>query len=157
MVKLASAIRPIDSQTRYQHPPAQQPSTWTAMSYVDPLDDDRPTDATITLTHRQLLRLVFVAAETGARFQREGINVDPVDWLFARRRLFNDQIALDACQKRDAFVRVLVLHGLSLGLDASPNDIDELRADDAFGTEPAAEQLSAMTPSKVLALEFDLT
>ncbi|MFN3728053.1 MAG: hypothetical protein ACK4SZ_17310 [Allosphingosinicella sp.] len=97
-----------------------------SITYVDPLDQDHPDDAAITMTERQLIRLLFVAAETGARFARERIDLDPAAWLFAGRRLFHGRAAVVACRERDAFVRALLLHGLSIGLDASPEAVDSL-------------------------------
>ena len=99
------------------------------ITYVDPLDQDEPNDPTVTMTERQLIRLVFVAAETGARFARERIEMDPAAWLFAGRRLFHGRAAVVACRERDAFVRALLVHGLSIGLDASPEAVDALIAD----------------------------
>ena len=47
-------------------------------------------------------------------------------WLFAGRRLFHGRAAVVACRESDAFVRALLLHGLSIGLDASPEAVDSL-------------------------------
>lgn len=109
--------------------PAQRRQVRPPMTYSDPLDQDQAGDAPVTMTERQLIRLLFVAAETGARFERERIEVDPAAWLFAGRRLFHGQAAVVACRERDPFVRALLLHGLSIGLDASPEAVDALIAD----------------------------
>lgn len=66
------------------------------------------------------IRLLYVAAETGARFVREQINTEPLAWLLASRDLFNGGNALTACRSKEGFRRAAVLHGLSLGLDAPP-------------------------------------
>jgi hypothetical protein len=97
--------------------------------YDDPLDDDAPTDASVSTTRRGLVRLALVAAETGARFEREGMSHDPMSWMLAPRALFNGASAIDACLKRTGCVRGLMIHGLSLGLDADPAIIDALGAD----------------------------
>ncbi|MGI4949748.1 MAG: hypothetical protein ACRYHC_13845, partial [Janthinobacterium lividum] len=54
----------------------------------------------------------------------------PMTWMLAPRALFSGASALDACLERDACLRGVLLHGLSLGLDADPAAIDALSADD---------------------------
>ncbi|GAA0732272.1 hypothetical protein [Sphingomonas japonica] len=112
--------------------------------YEDPLEDDAPTDAAVTTTRRGLVRLALVAAETGARFQREGVAHDPMSWLLAPRALFEGASAIDACLTRQACVRGILIHGLSLGLDAEPGVIDDLvGADDDGGFDSQADWRSA--------------
>ena len=101
---------------------------WTG-NYEDPLDVDDANDAKVVATRRGLIRLALIAAETGARFQREGEGHDPMAWMLAPRRLFVGGTALDACLAREDFMRALLLHGLSLGLDAEPGQIDALLCD----------------------------
>lgn len=106
-------------------------SRWEGQSletvhFADPLDADQASDPVVKLSNRQLGRLMFIAAETGARFEREGVTVDPVAWLFAPRDLFHRRHAVDACQEREPFVRAILLHGLSMGFDADPDEIDVL-------------------------------
>jgi hypothetical protein len=96
------------------------------MRFLDPLDADMLSDPPMTLSQRQLGRLVFLAAETGARFDREGVDVDAVAWLFTPRVLFDGRQALVACQEREAFIRAILLHGLSIGFDADPVEMDAL-------------------------------
>lgn len=110
----------------------------------DPLGWDRKTDIQIVTTRRALCRIAFVAAETAGRFEREGIDHDPVAWMMTPRRLFEGESALDACLDRTGFKRAVVLHGLSFGLDAWPHQIDDLMDDnddlDMDGVEEAFEQ-----------------
>ncbi len=101
------------------------------INFLDPLDADLPTDLAMTLSHRQLSRLVFIAAETGARFEREGVDVDAVGWLFTPRVLFRGRQALVACKEREAFIRAILLHGLSIGFDADPDEMDALLTEHA--------------------------
>ena len=118
---------------RAGHPaqPAQpEGSADQAIAYLDPLDDDLTWDPHVELSHRQLGRLLFIAAETGARFQREEVSYDPMAWMFSPRALFDGQAAADACQRREPFVRAMLLHGLSLGIDADPEELDALIVDD---------------------------
>lgn len=98
--------------------------------YYDPVDEDRQNDPVTQVTHRQLLRLVFMAAETGVRFERDKLPGDPVNWLLTPTALFSGQAPVDACRHHDAFLLGIILQGLSLGLDANPNDIAELLADE---------------------------
>ena len=96
--------------------------------YEDPLDEDEPSDAGVTTSRRGLIRLALVAAETGSRFQREGVGHDPMAWMLASRRLFEGGSAIEACLTREHCLRAILLHGLSLGLDAAPAAIDSLIA-----------------------------
>lgn len=98
--------------------------------YEDPLDEDTPDDRAVSTTRRGLCRLAVTAAETGARFERERIGHDPAAWLLAPRVLFGGRAALDACLSREHYVRATLLHGLGLGLDADPSDVDDLLSDD---------------------------
>lgn len=100
-----------------------------AASYDDPLDEDTAADPTMVATRRGLTRLALIAAETGARFQREGEGHDPMAWMLAPRRLFAGSTAIESVLAREDFMRALLLHGLSLGLDAEPAQIDALLCD----------------------------
>ncbi|QCB43264.1 hypothetical protein E5673_14375 [Sphingomonas sp. PAMC26645] len=95
-------------------------------AYEDPLDQDSPFDRPVPATRRALTRLALVAAETGARFQRDGLGADPMAWMLSPRRVFNGGTAIDAVLGREDFMRALLLHSLSIGLDADPEFIDEL-------------------------------
>lgn len=74
----------------------------------------------------QLGRIVMLAAETGARFERDGILADPAAWMVAPRRLFGGSSAVEACREERPFLRAMLLHGLSAGLDADPELVDAL-------------------------------
>ncbi|HEX8226016.1 MAG TPA: hypothetical protein VF605_19590 [Allosphingosinicella sp.] len=84
----------------------------------------------------QLGRIVMLAAETGARFERDGILADPAAWMVAPRRLFGGNSAVEACRDERPFLRAMLLHGLSAGLDADPELVDALVADDPAVAEP---------------------
>ena len=103
--------------------------TTTLPQHEDPVGIDSVTDVIVLATRRGLVRLATVAAETGARFQREADGTDPMAWLLAPRRLFHGEAAIDACLAREPFMRALLLHGLSIGTDANPDLIDELLDD----------------------------
>lgn len=96
------------------------------LRYEDPLDADRPDDITVSATRRSLCRVALIASEAGARFQRESAACDPMAWMLAPRKLFGGGAALEACLNRDHFSRALILHGLGIGMDAEPDEIDTL-------------------------------
>lgn len=101
----------------------------------DPLGTDRPDDPVLMLTHRQIGRLIFVAAETAARFARECLDLDPADWMCAPRRIFGGSNAVTACADRQMFIRALVLHGVSSSLDMNPDEVDLLLEDSGDAPE----------------------
>ena len=123
------------------------------VGFADPLDVDEPSDQAITLTERQLARVVFIAAETGGRFEREARTSDPVAWLFAPRVLFGGLAPVSACQDRENFIRAIILHGLSIGVDAEPSDIDALLVDEDLEVKVrvAAKRESTVGPNLKLA------
>jgi hypothetical protein len=100
----------------------------------DPLDPDSPCDFPVITTRRRLIRLALVAAETGARFQREGMDEDPMAWMLASRELFDGRDAVEAALELQHCNRAILLHGLGLGLDADPAAIDDLCTDDPVET-----------------------
>lgn len=100
---------------------------------LDPLGNDEAGDDAVATSRRGLARLALVAAEAGARFQREGVGHDPLAWMLAPRRLFRGAAALDACLERDNCLKAVMLHGLSVGLDAAPSRFDPLLAEGNLG------------------------
>lgn len=115
-----------------QHAPTPP---WTAVrplrdfTGAEPLDEDGATDRIRVMSQRQLNRLVFVAAEAGARLASDGSHHDPASWLFAPLELFGGRTPLDACRDRDAFERAMVLLGVCPALDMKPSDMDDLVED----------------------------
>lgn len=69
-------------------------------------------------------RLAHLAATTGARFVRERIDEDPMRWLNRKLRLFGGSSALECGGDPKNFRRAMLLHELSLGLDADPDLFD---------------------------------
>lgn len=106
--------------------PIDQHTIIAAAGYPDPLDPDQANDVTVVTTRRGLIRLALVASETAARFEREGVDHDPMAWMLAPRRLYGGRSAVDACLEQKACLRTVLLHGLCIGLDAEPQDVDEL-------------------------------
>lgn len=98
-----------------------------------------------SLDDAALLRLAYVAAETGARFVRDRIDEDPFDWLTTRKRIFDDSAPVYASIEPEGFRRAVALHGLSIGLDCAPELIAEVPAT-AFLTGKALAQLGNAGP-----------
>lgn len=99
-----------------------EPRVWA----LDPLAE--ASGETLSVTQVELVRVAMVAAETGARMQRDGIAVDPMDWMISPRKLFDGRPAIEAAMKRDGCTVALLLHGLGLDLDADPTFINEVLA-----------------------------
>ncbi|WP_380784893.1 hypothetical protein [Sphingomonas sp. R86521] len=111
--------------------PSQRPRDTRAVAcHEDPLDRDSVDDAEIVTTRRSLLRVALVAAETASRFAREQVGADPMAWMLTPRRLFDGRAAIDGCLCRDECLRAVLLHGLSIGMDAEPAEIDALTDED---------------------------
>jgi hypothetical protein len=122
--------RNVQSPVAIKQPPIRKQAP---IGYPDPLDEDSAADEPILTTKRGLIRLVLVAAETGARFHREGIGYDPVAWMLTPRNLFGGRAAINACLERDECMRAILLHGLSIGMDADPEELDRLAEEDSEG------------------------
>lgn len=97
---------------------------------IDPMEADTPSDEVVVTTRRRLLRLSIAATDVGARFEREGIPHDAAAWMLAPRSAFDDRTPIEACQELQGFNRNVLLHGLGLGLDADPHQLDDLLSDD---------------------------
>lgn len=116
--------------------------------FPDPLDDDAPGDELVVTTRRAIGRVALVATETAARFQREGIEHDPMTWLYAPRAVFDGGSAVDSCLDRDACMRGILVHGLGLGLDVERSVVDALLANDDNFDEHEARYLYGERPSR---------
>lgn len=104
---------------------------WTSPTgYLDPLEDDRTDDPIVITTKRGICRVALVATEVGDRFRRDGVDCDAMTWMLSPRRLFEGANAIDACLERDACLRGVIVHALSLGMDADPAFVDALADDD---------------------------
>jgi hypothetical protein len=108
-----------------------------AFDMPDPLDPDSCRDLPFVVTRRRLVRLALVAAETGARFQREGLDYDPVAWMLAPRELFEGRDGIEGSLGLSGCLRAILLHGLGMGLDADPALIDDLLADEQAVSDPS--------------------
>lgn len=119
---------------------ARGPGRDRPIATIDPIDHDLPGDEAFLATRRGLCRVATVAAEAGARFQRDGTGVDPMAWMLAPRTMFGGEAPIDACLRRGPFLRGVLVHGLGLDLDMGAEEVDELLDGDA-------SELAAASPS----------
>ena len=100
---------------------------------LDPLEDE--SGGMLAVRRVALVRIACVAAETGARMQRDGLAEDPVDWMVSPLELFEGRPPIEACMERSACSKAILLHGLGLCLDADPTVIDQLLFDPSASSE----------------------
>ena len=100
--------------------PLPTPTGWE----LDPLEEN--SGGIITVQRVSLVRIVCVAAEAGARMQREGLSDDPVSWMISPLELFGGLAPIEACLERLPCSKAILVHGLGLALDADPASIDRL-------------------------------
>jgi hypothetical protein len=91
---------------------------------LDPLGNI--TGSQLTIDRVSIVRIVCVAAETGARMQRDGLTVDPVAWMVTPLDVFEGRPAIEACMERDGCSMAVLIHGLGLGLDVDRRTLDQL-------------------------------
>ena len=105
---------------------------------LDPLDDR--SGGMLAIRRVSLVRVACVAAETGARMQRDALAGNPMDWMVERSPLFGGLAPIEACLERGAFLKAVTLHGLGLEPDAIEmtyrrfgilDDRDDVESDDA--------------------------
>lgn len=101
---------------------------------VDPFQFDAPGESDRVVADRALARIVLVACETGARFERAGMGDAPADWMHAPLDLFGGEPAVRACADRTHFLRAMALHWLELGVDETPTHLDAVMAARPGGT-----------------------
>jgi len=110
----------------------QGPVNWA----LDPLGDE--SGGILTVRRVSLVRIACVAAETGARMQRDGLAEDPVDWMVTPLKLFEGRAPIEACMEKHACSKAVLLHGLALGLDADPAAMDRLLFEETLSLVPEA-------------------
>ncbi len=91
---------------------------------LDPLGDQ--TGKALTVDQIAIVRIACVAAETGARMQRDGLAVDPLEWMITPLSMFSGRPAIEAVMDKEACARAFLLHGLGLDLDADPSLLEQL-------------------------------
>ena len=90
----------------------------TAAWQLDALEDER--GDYLVVDRVAIVRIACVAAETGARFQRDGLAKDPMDWMLSSSDLFGGFPPIEACRRKDACSLAILVHGLGL-----PPNIDQ--------------------------------
>lgn len=105
---------------KFDNPFEPTPADWK----LDPLEEN--SGGIITVQRVSLVRIVCVAAETGARMQRDGLSDDPVSWMMSPLELFGGLAPIEACLERLPCSKAILLHGLGLALDADSESIGKL-------------------------------
>jgi len=100
------------AEYKFEPLPPETPVDWA----LDPLDDK--SGGMLAIRRVSPVRVACVAAETGARMQRDGLAGDPLDWMVERSPLFGGVAPIEACLERGAFLKAITLHGLGLEPDA---------------------------------------
>lgn len=98
----------------------------SAVWQVDPLGHE--TGGKVTVDRVSIIRIACVAAETGARMQRDGLATDPMGWMLHPLTLFSGRTPIEACMALEECAQAILLHGLGLGLDADPATMRRLRS-----------------------------
>lgn len=91
------------------------PDAWKdrrVLDRCDPFEPGSPDDPTVELSLREIIRVVLVSTEAGARFQREGVG-DAMTWMLSPSRLFNGRMPLDACRTLENCRAAVLRHGLT--------------------------------------------
>lgn len=100
---------------------------------LDPLGTE--TGGPLLVDRVSLVRIACVAAETGARMQRDGLGVDPLGWMITPIELFGDLPPIEACMERDACAQAILLHGLGLDPTSGPDVLEQLIAQEELEAE----------------------
>ncbi|MEE4211264.1 MAG: hypothetical protein V2I43_18600 [Parvularcula sp.] len=95
---------------------------------LDPLAKE--TGGQLKVDRVAIVRIACVAAETGARMQRDGLAVDPLDWMITPIKLFGGLPPIDACMERNACAKAVLLHGLGLDPASGPDVLEHLIDED---------------------------
>lgn len=91
---------------------------------LDPLGNT--TGGQLTVDRVSIVRIACVAAEFGARMQRDGLSIDPVAWMVTPLDVFEGRPAIEACMEREGCSTALLIHGLGLGLKTDRRTLDQL-------------------------------
>lgn len=113
---------------------AELTSAWQ----LDPLGDER--GDYLVVDRVDIVRIACVAAETGARFQRDGLAQDPMDWMLSASGLFAGRPPIEACRRKDACSLAILVHGLGLPGDITPAALNSLFVENELVTAEAQEE-----------------
>lgn len=95
---------------------------------LDPLG--AKTGGQLKVDRVSIVRIACVAAETGARMQRDGLAIDPVGWMTGPLELFGGLPPIEACMDRDSCAKAILLHGLGLDPASGPEALERLITDE---------------------------
>ena len=91
---------------------------------LDPLEEEL--GDYLVVDRVDLVRIACVAAETGARFQRDGLGHDPMDWMLSASDLFGGHPPIEACKRKDACSLAILVHGLGLPTNIGPDELNSI-------------------------------
>ena len=112
------------------------PADLVAAWQLDPLDEQA--GDYLVVDRVDFVRIACVAAETGARFQRDGMGQDPMDWMLSPCDLFDGRPPIEACRRKDACSLAILVHGLGLAVDIGPLELNRLFAEHGLAScDPA--------------------
>lgn len=100
---------------------------------LDPLGTK--TGGRLLVDRVSIVRIACVAAETGARMQRDGLGVDALGWMITPIELFGDLPPIEACMERDACAKAVLLHGLGLDPFSETDVLERLLDEDVHDAE----------------------
>lgn len=116
---------------------AERTSAWQ----LDPLEDER--GDYLVVDRVDIVRIACVAVETGARFQRDGLALDPMDWMLTSSDLFAGLPPIEACRRKDDCSLAILVHGLGLPTDISPDALNTLFAENGLVPGEKQEECAA--------------
>ena len=102
----------------------RDPVELAAAWQLDPLDEEL--GDYLVVDRVDLVRIACVAAETGARFQRDGLGHDPMDWMLTASDLFGGHPPIEACKRKDACSLAILVHGLGLPTNIGPDELNSI-------------------------------
>lgn len=105
----------------------RDPADLAAAWQLDPLGDEA--GDYMVVDRVDLVRIACVAAETGARYQREGVSQCPMDWMLSPSDLFDGEPPIEACKRKDACSLAILVHGLGLPVDIAPAALNTIFAE----------------------------
>ena len=114
--------------------PAEVCAAWQ----LDPLEEER--GGYLVIDRVDIVRIACVAVETGARFQRDGLAQDPMDWMLSSSSLFGGHPPIAACRRKDACSLAILVHGLGLPSDIAPDSLDSILIENGLKDVEAYEE-----------------
>lgn len=114
--------------------PAEVCAAWR----LDPLEDER--GGYLVIDRVDIVRIACVAVETGARFQRDGLAQDPMDWMLSASDLFGGNPPIEACRRKDACSLAVLVHGLGLPSDIAADALTSILIENGLMNVEAHEE-----------------